>query len=200
MPKEKNGSRRKPFPFNKGVNGLNIKSICVFCGSNTGRDAEAAALTVSLGALLARRQIELVYGGADCGLMGQLADAALAHGGRVVGIIPEELNRRIGHRHLSELIVVGDMRQRKRLMLERADALIALPGGIGTLDEVFTVLAAKTLEKYKRRVVLYNAGGCWDELIKIIDTLSANGLITERREDLLSVANNIEELEHLLSE
>ena len=173
---------------------MNIKSICVFCGSNTGRDAEAAALTVSLGALLARRQIELVYGGADCGLMGQLADAALAHGGRVVGIIPEELNRRIGHRHLSELIVVGDMRQRKRLMLERADALIALPGGIGTLEELFEALTLLQLGMSEKPCGILNVNGFYDDLLRFLDHLTVEKFLRSEHRDMLQVATAPQEL------
>ena len=123
------------------------------------------------------------------------------NGGRVIGVVPQAVvNRDLVSDASTTVFYTADLQDRKSTFMRESEAFVALPGGIGTLDEVFTVLAAKTLEKYKRRVVLYNAGGCWDELIKRIDTLCGNGLITERREDRLSVANNIEELERLLSE
>ena len=119
-----------------------IGRLCVYCGSSEGADPRYREAARELGAGLAERGIELVYGGGRNGLMGVVADAALAGGGRVTGVIPVHLeHREVAHRGLSELIVVTDMHQRKRVMAERADAFAALPGGVGTLDETVEILS-----------------------------------------------------------
>src|SRR3954471_2933870 len=118
-----------------------IRSVCVFCGSSAGSRPEYAAAARRLGAALAARRLGLVYGAGNVGLMGVLADAALAGGGRVVGVIPRSLQaRELAHQGLSELHVVETMHQRKALMADRSDAFVALPGGFGTLDELFEIL------------------------------------------------------------
>src|SRR5205085_6768275 len=123
-----------------------VRSVCLFCGSSPGARAEYVEAARAVGALLARRGLTLVYGGARRGLMGAAADAALADGGRVVGVIPRALwDREIGHTELSELLVVETMHERKALMAARADAFLALPGGAGTLEELFEVWTWGTL-------------------------------------------------------
>ena len=117
-----------------------LRRVCVFCGSNVGRDPAYRRLTESLGRTLARRGVGLVFGGGRVGLMGALADAALAAGGEVIGVLPKALmEREIGHRGLTELRIVGSMHERKALMADLADGFVALPGGIGTLEELFEV-------------------------------------------------------------
>src|SRR5258706_4813675 len=118
-----------------------LRRICVFCGSSPGRNPAFGELADAVGALLAAQRLALVYGGASVGLMGRLADSALAAGGEVIGVIPQSLvDLELAHRGLSELRVVGSMHERKAVMADLADAFIALPGGIGTLDELFEVL------------------------------------------------------------
>ena len=124
-----------------------VKSVLVFCGSSLGRSPEYAAAAGELGRLLAAREIEIVYGGASVGLMGALADSALAAGGKVIGVIPTRLvEREIAHPGLTELRVVETMHERKALMGELSDAVIALPGGTGTLDELFELFTWKQLD------------------------------------------------------
>lgn len=151
-----------------------IKSLCIFCGSRNGTDPIHRAQAERLGALCGRNGIEVIYGGGHVGLMGAVADAAMAAGGSVVGIIPEHLlQREVGHRGISELIVTDDMFERKDRMLACADAFVALPGGLGTLDEFFEVLTLHQLGRHQKPMVLVNIGGFWDPLIALI-----RGLVT----------------------
>lgn len=145
-------------------------SICVFCGSQPGADPAYLEVAREFGALLARRGIGLVYGGARVGLMGALADAALEDGGRVTGVIPQGLwEREVGHTGLSELLVVDSMHERKALMAERAEAFVALPGGAGTLEELFEVWTWGQLGIHAKPVALLNVGGYWDPLLAMLD-------------------------------
>lgn len=178
-----------------------MERICVFLSSKANLPENYVQAAIDVATWIGKSGRTLVYGGSRAGLMETLATTVRENGGRVIGVVPQTVvNRDLVSDASTTVFYTADLQDRKSTFMRESEAFVALPGGIGTLDEVFTVLAAKTLEKYKRRVVLYNAGGCWDELIKMIDTLSANGLITEHREDLLNVANNIEELERLLSE
>ena len=135
-------------------------SVCVYCGSRTGASPAFEAAARATGALIGRMGWQLVYGGGRAGLMGAVADAALAHGARVVGVIPESLmHRELGHTGLSELHVVQTMHERKRLMAERSDAFLALPGGIGTLEELFEVWTWRQLGYHDKPVGLLNSDG-----------------------------------------
>jgi uncharacterized protein (TIGR00730 family) len=147
-----------------------LRSLCVYCGSNPGADQAFAAATRALAALLARRGIRVVYGGGAVGLMGVLADAALAEGGEVVGVIPQGLvDREIGHDGLSELHVVGSMHERKALMAELADGFVALPGGIGTLEELIEVYTWSQLGLHRKPLGLLNVAGYYDALAAFLD-------------------------------
>lgn len=147
-----------------------IKSVCVFCGSNSGNDDLYRAAAEAMGRQLAARSIRLVYGGGRTGLMGALADSALAHGGNVIGIIPHDLMKReVGHTGLTELRVVNSMHERKALMAELSDAFVAMPGGLGTLEEIFEVWTWAQLGIHKKPVALLNAGGYFDGLIAFLD-------------------------------
>ena len=149
-----------------------IRSLCVYCGSSDlGAKAHRAA-AAALGQLLAAERVELVYGGGRVGLMGVIADAALSAGGRVTGIIPEHLVRaEVGHGNVSELIVVDSMHVRKETMFRRADAFAILPGGPGTLDEMFEILTWRQLRLHDKPVVICNLGGYWQKLIALIDMI-----------------------------
>src|ERR1700687_244226 len=145
-----------------------VKRICVYCGSS-GRVNEAyRAAATRLGMVLARAGIELIYGGGRVGLMGLVADAALAEGGRVTGIIPMHLHdREVGHTGLTELVVVDNMHNRKRRMFELADAFAVLPGGLGTLDETLEIITWKQLGLHDKPVVIVDVAGYWTPLIEL---------------------------------
>src|SRR5436190_18581207 len=142
-----------------------IRSLCVYCGSSSAVDEKYRAAATELGASLAAAGIELVYGGGGVGLMGLLADAVLAGGGRVIGIIPGALrDAELAHEGASELVIVGNMHERKRLMAERADAFAVLPGGIGTLDETFEILTWRHLGLHDKPIYIVDVAGYWRPL------------------------------------
>ena len=170
---------------------LLLKSICVFCGSTPGIRPEYIDAARELGTLLARRDIELVYGGGHVGLMGDLADAALAAGGRVMGIIPEHLMKpEVAHQDLTELRVVDSMHTRKRLMAERADAFIVLPGGYGTLEEMFEMITWLQLQLHSKPVGAINVAGFFDPLLNFLRHAADEGFIRPQHWDLLIVEPN----------
>lgn len=147
-----------------------INALCVYCGSSPGTDPAFVAAAQSFGKILAENHIRLIYGGGSVGLMGALANAVLDHGGHVTGIIPEFLTRRERPRHVAqELIVVADMHARKRAMFERADGFVALPGGIGTLEEVVEQLTWAQLGRHKKPILIANISGYWEPLLTLIE-------------------------------
>jgi uncharacterized protein (TIGR00730 family) len=149
---------------------VRIERLCVYCGSASGADPRYAAAATELGAGLAARDIALVYGGGRNGLMGCVADAVLAGGGQATGIIPVHLeHREVAHRGLSELVVVTDMHQRKRIMAERADAFAVLPGGIGTLDETVEILSWRQLGLHEKPIFVVDIGGYWAPLAALFE-------------------------------
>jgi uncharacterized protein (TIGR00730 family) len=149
-----------------------IRSLCVFCGAATGGRPDYASAAFALGRLLAHHEIRLVYGGGRAGLMGAVADACLAAGGSVTGVITTLLkDKELGHTGIQELIVVETMHERKMKMASLADAFIALPGGLGTLDELFEILAWAQLGIHSKPVGLYNAAGFYDGLMIFLDHL-----------------------------
>ncbi|HXK20798.1 MAG TPA: TIGR00730 family Rossman fold protein [Polyangiaceae bacterium] len=169
--------------------------LCVFCGSSFGsRDAYRAGAE-AFGGLLARRQIELVYGGARVGLMGALADAVLAGGGRVIGVIPEALmEREIAHAGLTDLRVVGSMHERKALMASLADGFVALPGGIGTLEELFEVWTWSQLGLHAKPCALLDVDGFYAGLASFMDHVVAEGFLKPAQRQALIVDANAEAL------
>jgi len=165
-----------------------IQSICVFCGSSSGASPEYAAAARELGALLAREGIRVVYGGGHVGMMGHVADAALAAGGHVVGVIPQHLMRpEVAHQRLDELIVVDSMHTRKRTMAERADAFVVLPGGFGTFDEMFEMVTWSQLQLHQKPVGLVNCLGYFDHLLAFLRHAAAEGFIRPQHRGLLLV-------------
>jgi uncharacterized protein (TIGR00730 family) len=176
-----------------------IRSICVFCGSSTGARTEFAASARRLGEVLAAQGLELVYGAGDVGLMGILADAALAAGGRVIGVIPQALmERELAHYGLSELHVVRTMHERKAMMADRAEAFLALPGGFGTADELFEILTWAQLGIHARPVGLLNVAGFFDPLLAWIDRAVAERFLREEHRAILHVGEQPEALLDLL--
>ncbi len=163
-------------------------TLCVFCGSRPGANPAHAQATQALGQELAARGWNLVYGGGKVGLMGTLADAAKGAGARVTGIIPESLmQREVGHHGLDELLVVPSMHVRKQQMAERADAFVALPGGLGTLEELFEVWTWRQLGYHQRPLALLNTEGYYDRLLAFIADSVAGGFVTEAQAALLVV-------------
>jgi uncharacterized protein (TIGR00730 family) len=155
-----------------------IRSICVYCGSSPGADPAFLAAATEFGRLLARAGVGLVYGGGSNGLMGALAKSTHEHGGRVVGVIPEFLRaRELAFKGADEMIVTPDMHERKRIMFERADAFVALPGGIGTLEELIEQLTWAQLGRHKKPVLLANINGFWKPLIELLDHMKKHGFI-----------------------
>jgi uncharacterized protein (TIGR00730 family) len=152
--------------------------ICVYCGSRHGRDAAYAEAARALGRAIGGRRWQLVYGGGHVGLMGEVADATLAAGGTVVGIITEALmQREVGHRGLTELHVVPTMHARKQLMAERADLFIALPGGIGTMEELYEVWTWRQLGHHTRPIGLVNVAGFYDEFLRFVRHMVDEGFL-----------------------
>ncbi|HWP68427.1 MAG TPA: TIGR00730 family Rossman fold protein [Rectinemataceae bacterium] len=167
-----------------------IRSICVFCGSSSGSSPLYGAVAEELGRQIARRGLTLVYGGGNVGTMGTLADAAMKEGGKVIGIIPVRLYEMVEQMDLSELLVVKDMHERKALMQEKADAFIALPGGIGTMEELFEVWAWRYIGYHMKPVGIINAGGFYDDLLKFLATMQSEGFVKEEIVKDLCVADS----------
>ena len=171
-----------------------VRAVCVFCGSSAPADPRYLDAARALGALIARRNVALVYGGGSTGLMGELADAALALGGRVIGVIPAGLfAREAGHTGLTELREVTSMHERKRLMYDLSDAFVALPGGLGTLEELAEVATWSQLGLHSKPVVLLNVGGFWDPLLAQLDVMARTGLLAPTGRDLIREARSAEQ-------
>ena len=163
-----------------------MKSLCVYCGSNRGSRPEYAELARRLGTLLARRGITLVYGAGNIGLMGIAADAAMAAGGKVVGVIPRALmEKEVAHHGLSELIVVNDMHERKLTMATRADGFIALPGGIGTLEELFETWTWLQLGFHGKPIALLDVAGYYASLVAFLDHMVGERFLMPAQRELL---------------
>jgi uncharacterized protein (TIGR00730 family) len=172
-----------------------IRSVCVYCGSSEGDDPIYAAAAQALGAALAQAKISLVFGGGSCGLMGVLARAVLEHGGRVIGIIPDFLDEReIALRGATELHIVADMHTRKRLMFEKADAFVALPGGIGTLEELTEQLTWIQLGRHSKPFVIADISGFWRPLLSLFAHMHNAGFIRAGYEVRYMVAERIEDV------
>ncbi|HET7291615.1 MAG TPA: TIGR00730 family Rossman fold protein [Vicinamibacteria bacterium] len=165
-----------------------LRAVTVFCGSSAGRDPAYAAAAERLGRALADTGRTLVYGGGHVGLMGRLADAALETGGHVVGVIPQSLMaREVGHRGLPDLRVVATMHERKALMAKLGDAFVALPGGFGTLDELFEAVTWAQLGLHGKPIGLLNVGGYFDSLLRFADRSTADGFVRPEHRALLVV-------------
>jgi uncharacterized protein (TIGR00730 family) len=155
-----------------------VKRICVFCGSRPGNRPEYLEAARELGRLLAERQIGLVYGGASVGMMGALANAVLRGGGEAIGVIPQSLMQlELAHNHLTELRVVNSMHERKALMAELSDAVIALPGGFGTFEELFETITWSQLGIHRKAIGILNVGGFYDGLLNLVEHAIAEGFV-----------------------
>ena len=171
-----------------------IKAVCVYCGSSSRVSDDIKEVATITGTSLAKKGIVTVYGGGHVGLMGMTADAALAAGGEVVGIIPDHLQRaEVQHQGLTELLVTDSMHTRKRLMVDRSDAFIVLPGGLGTLDEMFEIMTWRQLELHDKPVILVNWLGYWDKIIAAIDHAVDVGFVGEKHRNRLIIVDNVED-------
>ena len=171
-----------------------LRAVGVFCGSSAPADPRYRDAARALGALLARRGVGLVYGGGRVGLMGELADAALGHGGRVIGVIPAGLfAREVNHTGLTELREVASMHERKQLMYDLSDGFVALPGGLGTLEELAEVATWSQLGLHSKPVVLLNVDGFWGPLVAQLDRMVRTGLLKPASRDLMQQARSAEE-------
>jgi uncharacterized protein (TIGR00730 family) len=172
-----------------------MKRICVFCGSSSGKVPVYTRVAKELGRLLARRKIELVYGGGNVGLMGVLADSALESGGKVTGIIPQSIaDMEIAHGGLTELYIVSDMQERKQKMGELSDGFIALPGGFGTLDELSEALTYNQLRIYDKPVGLLNVNDYFNGLLHFLDHCVEEKFVRPEHRNNILVADNAEAL------
>jgi|TARA_B110000908_G_C10066658_1_gene363156 uncharacterized protein (TIGR00730 family) len=172
-----------------------MKRITVFCGARTGTENVYIEQATALGKTLSKQNIELIYGGADLGLMGAVANGALSENGKVIGVIPEFLQtREIGHQNLTELIIVKSMHERKTKMNDLCDGIIALPGGFGTIEELFETLTWVQLGLQNKPIGILNIGGYYDALITFIQTMVTSGFLREIDKKLLIVEGNIDDL------
>ena len=170
-------------------------SLCVYCGSRAGDNAAYEAAATAVGTAIGRRGWRLVYGGGRAGLMGRVADAALSAGGPVLGVIPRSLmGREVGHRGLTELHVVETMHERKLMMAQHSDAFIALPGGIGTFEELFEVWTWRQLGYHDKPVGLLNVDGYYDALLDFMRQTVARGFVSDAQNALLQVHTQADDL------
>ncbi len=172
-----------------------MKSIVVFCGSSSGNDPEFQVLAKELGSAIASREARLIYGGAKVGLMGCIADAALAKGAEVIGILPRFLSiKEVAHGHLTQLLIVENMHERKTKMFELGDAFIAMPGGFGTLEELFEVVTWAQLGLHQKPIGILNVNGFYDPLIAQLDHMVSKGLLKQGNRDLIMIDGSVDGL------
>ena len=172
-----------------------IKRVCVYCASSRQCDQVYHDSAARLGAILARNQITVVYGGGKSGSMGALADGALAEGGRVIGVLPRFMDEiEWGHKRLSELILVNDMHERKRLMIEEVDAVIALPGGCGTWEELFEAMSFKRLGLFSGPIVIVNTNDYYGPMLEMLERSVQYRFMDERHRAMWSVAESPEQV------
>ncbi len=175
--------------------------ICVFCGSSSGNRPDYLEAANQLGTALAKAGIGLVYGGAQVGLMGEVANAALAAGGEVIGVIPKALvDRELAHEGLTKLKVVGSMHERKAMMAELSDGFIALPGGVGTFEELFEVWTWAQLGHHRKPCAVFNVSGYYDKLIDFLDHCVEQGFFKPVYRDMLIVEPSVESLLQAVSD
>ncbi len=179
---------------------MQLRSLAVFCGSKSGNNPLFSTETLALGKMMAARGISLIYGGGNKGLMGDIANAVMEGGGNVIGIIPEVLLEwEQHHQGITDLRVVSDMHTRKKLMYELCDAAIVLPGGNGTLDELFEMLTWNTLKIHNKKIILLNCANYYDHLLEHINTMQVQGFLYEDWKERLIVCTTAAEAINVLS-
>jgi len=172
-----------------------MKSIVVFCGASMSNDPVINIQAYNFGEILAEQKLQLIYGGAKIGVMGQVASGVLENDGRAIGVIPDFLtSKEVVHTDLSELIITDTMHNRKLKMHELSDGIVALPGGFGTLEELFEMLTWAQLGLHKKPIGILNINGFYDDLLHFIENMTAKGLLKSDQKQLLLVADTAEEL------
>lgn len=176
-----------------------IQSVCVFCGAQNAVPKSHLEMAAEFGADIARNGKQLVYGGGDCGLMGAVANGALTAGGKVIGVFPRSLGRiEVEHKGLSQMHFVDSMHERKQIMYDAADTFVILPGGFGTLDEMFEVITWRQIRIHEKHVIIYNHEGYWDHLIGLMEHMIDQGFARPETRSFYTVINTREELYGLL--
>jgi uncharacterized protein (TIGR00730 family) len=179
---------------------MSIRSLAVFCGSKNGSNPLFIQHAVELGKLLAENNITLIYGGANIGIMGAIADSAMNNGGRVVGIIPKVLvDWERKHEEITELIITGDMHDRKKIIYERSDAVLVLPGGFGTLDELFETITWNQLSIHDKQIFILNSGGFYTHLIHHIQQMEDELFLYETAKKRITILDDPAELKKFMS-
>lgn len=169
---------------------MSYKSVCVFCGAQNAVPAEHLELADQFGKDLALNDRQLVYGGGDCGLMGKVANGALNAGGRVVGVFPRSLGRiEVEHQGLTKMYMVDSMHERKQIMYDNADAFVVLPGGFGTLDEMFEVITWRQIGIHNKPVIIFNYNGYWDQLGTLMEHMVSTGFAKPVTREFYTVIN-----------
>jgi uncharacterized protein (TIGR00730 family) len=176
-----------------------LRSVCVFCGAQNAVPEEHKAMAYQLGVDMARAGKQLVYGGGDCGLMGAVANGCLEAGGPAIGVFPRSLGRiEVEHRGLTKMHMVDTMHERKQIMYDNADVFVILPGGFGTLDEMFEVITWRQIKIHEKQVIIFNHLGYWDHLIGLMEHIIETKFAKEGHREFYTVANTKEELYQLL--
>lgn len=171
------------------------KSVCVFCGASNNVPKKFLDIGTAFGKLMAARNTTLVYGGGDCGVMGTVANAVMKEGGQAIGVFPASLrNIENEHQSLSEIIIVNSMHERKQLMFERSDAFVVLPGGCGTMDEMFEIITWKQIKLHTKPIIIFNYEHYWDPLIALLDNIIDNGFAKPETRDYYKVVDRVEDI------
>lgn len=170
-------------------------TVCIFAASSSRIDSEYVAVAATLGSLLAHEGIDVVFGGGGIGLMGKLADAVLENGGKITGVIPAFMKEEgWGHNELTDMIITPDMSERKKKMFSMSDAVVALPGGIGTLEELTEAITLKQLSLFDGPIIILNTNGYYDSLLKFIDHMISNNFMRFEHKGIWETANTPEEV------
>jgi uncharacterized protein (TIGR00730 family) len=174
---------------------MTFDSVCVFCGAQKAVAKEHLELANRFGKNLAKNNRKLVYGGGDCGLMGEVANGALTHSGYVIGVFPRHLNRiEVEHKGLSRMFLVDSMHERKFIMYQNSDVFVILPGGFGTLDEMFEVITWRQIDLHTKPVIIFNHNGYWDKLIALMNHIIDEKFAKPNTRDFFQVVNTEAEL------
>ncbi len=172
-----------------------LSSLCVFCGSQKGNNSDFSKAALALGEAMAAHNITLIFGGGRVGLMGTVADAVLENGGKAIGVIPEFLKKEeLAHDAVTEMIVVPDMHTRKRTMFDKADAFCVLPGGVGTLDEMFEILTWRQLHRHNKPIIVLNTAGYWSSLVQLFDQIIEAGFAHKGHDTLITIVDRPEDV------
>lgn len=172
-----------------------MKSICVYCGSRSGNYPELMTSAYTAGELIANKGYAVVYGGANVGLMGQVADGALSRGGKVIGVIPKLIfDFEVSHESLTQLYTVESMHERKLKMMELSDAFIALPGGFGTMDELNEIITWKQIKLHNKPIAIFNQNGYYNHYIEFLKVSVKAGLISQEHIDMLIISDSLEQI------